>query len=175
VIARDPGFDLRDFDARRLQARIQQVSALMDTTDPDLSAFLARGGKLIIRENSGDWAQSPLAGIEYHQAVVERMSQAAADRFMRLYVSPASNHAGQAASFTTGAEVPTHHDLLATLDRWVVGGEAPPDALLQVRTAAAPPHAVLASRPMCRYPMYPHFVAGDPLQAASYRCTAGAP
>ena len=175
VIARDAAFDVRNFDARRFQARIQEVSALMDSTNPDLSAFLARGGKLIVRENAGDWAQSPLAGIEYHQQVVARMSQAKVDRFVRLYVSPASNHAGQAASFTTGVEVPTHHDLLTTLDQWVGTGNAPPDALVQVRTAAAAPHAVLASRPMCRYPLYPRFVSGDPLQSASYRCTADAP
>ena len=175
VIARDAALDLRDFDVRRFRARIQEVSELMDSTDSDLSAFQARGGKLIIRENSGDMAQSPLAGIEYHGRVVARMSQPVVDSFMRLYVSPASNHAGQAASFTTGVEVPTHRDLLTDLDQWVGSGNAPPDALVQVRTATTAPHATLASRPMCRYPMYPRFVAGDPQQAASYRCTADAP
>jgi hypothetical protein len=33
-----------------------------------------------------------------------------------------------------------------------------------------PPFAVQASRPMCRYPGYPHYLEGDPKQAASYAC-----
>lgn len=174
VIARDAGFDVRSFDANRFAPRILEVSQLMDATDPDLSAFLRRGGKLIVRENAGDMAQSAMAGIEYYQSVVARMGQAEVDRFMRLYVSPASNHAGGAASLTTGEEVPTHHDMLATLDRWVEG-TPPADALVQVRNAPAAPHALIASRPLCRYPHHPQYVGGDARSAASYRCAVSTP
>jgi feruloyl esterase len=176
VIARDAGFDIRGYTPQRFQQRIQEVSALMDSTNPDLSAFYARGGKLIIRENTGDWAQSPLAGIQYYQSVVARMGASDADKFMRLYVSSASSHGGSAASLTTGTEVPTNHDLLSTLDAWASGGTAPADALTQVRNAKAAPFATIATRPMCRYPAYPRYVAGgDPLQASSYQCVASAP
>ncbi|MEF7613060.1 tannase/feruloyl esterase family alpha/beta hydrolase [Aquincola sp. MAHUQ-54] len=175
VIARDAGFDVRTFDPANFQARIQEVSALMDSTNPDLSAFMRRGGKLIVRENTGDMAQSPMAGFQYYDSVVAKMGAADVDRFMRLYVSPASNHGGAAASLTTGETVPTTADLLSELDRWVTTGTAPADALVQVRNAAAPPHATLASRPMCRYPSYPQYVAGDATAAASYRCTVSAP
>ncbi|MBS0455360.1 MAG: tannase/feruloyl esterase family alpha/beta hydrolase [Proteobacteria bacterium] len=170
VIARDASFDIRNYSAERFKARILEVSALMDSTNPDLSAFLARGGKLIIRENTGDMAQSPLAGIEYYQSMVARMGQGSVDRFVRLYVSPASSHGGSAASLKTGAEVPTQHDLLSTLDGWVVSNAPPPDALIQVSNAKSAPFATAASRPMCRFPGYPHFQGGDPLRAASYRC-----
>ncbi len=171
VIARDPAFDIRQFDATRFAARIRQVSELMDATDPDLRAFRQRGGKLILRENTGDMAQSPVAGMQYYESVVARMGQPEVDGFLRLYVSPASSHGGAAASLTTGTPVPTTFDLLATLDQWVTGAAVPPDVLVQVRNDAAAPFATRASRPMCRYPNYPHYVAGDPLQAASYRCS----
>ncbi|WP_436294901.1 MULTISPECIES: tannase/feruloyl esterase family alpha/beta hydrolase [unclassified Variovorax] len=46
----------------------------------DLSAFFARGGKLIIRENAADRAQSALMGIEYYKAVVARLGQSAVDQ-----------------------------------------------------------------------------------------------
>lgn len=170
VIARDPKLDLRQFDAAAYRARIQQVSAMIDATDPDLSAFLGRGGKLIIRENTGDMAQSPLAGIQYHERVVARMGPSNVDRFVRLYVSPASSHGGTAVSLTTGIPVPTTADLLTTLDEWTTGTRTPGDALVQVRNDTAPPYRTLASRPMCRYPGYPQFVSGDPLKAESYRC-----
>ena len=175
LIARDASFDVRNYTAQAYAARVQEVSALMDSTNPDLSAFFRRGGKLIVRENSGDMAQSALAGIQYYQSVVTRLGQATVDQSMRLYVSPASHHGGGAASLTTKVEVPTQHDLLTTLDQWASAGTVPADALLQVRKATTAPYATLASRPMCRYPNYPQYVAGDTLSAASYRCAVSAP
>lgn len=172
VIAKDAAFDIRTWNPSNFQARIQEVSALMDSTNPDLAAFRARGGKLIIRENSGDWAQSPLAGIQYYQSVVDKLTKPVVDEFVRLYVSPASSHGGPAASLTTGTEVPTNHDLLSTLDNWVTTGSAPADALVQVRNSPAAPFTNLASRPMCRYPNYPAYVSGDVTKAESYRCEA---
>jgi hypothetical protein len=175
VIARNAAFDIRTYDATAFRSRIQEVSALMDSTNPDLAAFRARGGKLIIRENGGDWAQSPLAGIQYYQSVVAASSQSAVDEFLRLYVSPASNHNGGAASLTTGVEVPTNQDLLSTLDQWATSGTPPADALTQVRNATTAPFATLATRPTCRYPNYPQFVSGDALKAENYRCTVSQP
>jgi hypothetical protein len=147
----------------------------MDASDPNLAAFRARGGKLIVRENTGDMAQSPLAGINYVQNVVATMGQTNVDSFLRLYVSPASSHGGTAASLTTATEVPTTYDLLGALDGWVTSGQPPADALVQVRNATTAPFTTLASRPMCRYPNYPQYVAGDVSKAESYRCAVSAP
>jgi feruloyl esterase len=174
-IARDPTFDVRTYDPRNFVERLQQVSALMDSTNPDLSAFYARGGKLIVRENAGDYAQSPLAGIRYYSSVVARLGQPTVDEFMRLYVSPASNHSGQMRSTTDQLDVPTWVDLLDPLDRWVTSGQAPDDALIQTRSAAAPPFEVLGERPMCRYPDYPQYLGGDRFQATSYQCAPSTP
>lgn len=170
VIARDPKFDARRFDPANFRTRIEQVSAMMDATDPDLSAFLRRGGKLIVRENTGDMAQSPLAGMQYYERVVARMGPHDVERFMRLYVSPASSHGGTAVSLTTGAPVPTSIDLLATLDQWVVNARVPDDALVQVHNEPTAPHRTVRSRPLCRYPAYPHFVAGEGTTAENFRC-----
>lgn len=175
VIAKNAAFDIRTWNPSNFHARIQEVSALMDSTNPDLDAFRARGGKIIIRENSGDWAQSPLAGIQYYQSVVDKLTQPVVDQFMRLYVSPASSHGGTAASLTSGTEVPTNHDLLTTLDNWVTTGATPADALVQVRNSPAAPFATLATRLMCRYPNYPAYVSGDVTKAESYRCVTSSP
>jgi feruloyl esterase len=175
VIARDANFDVRTFNPSAFEARIKAVSELMDASNPNLAAFRARGGKLIIRENTGDMAQSPMAGINYVQNVVSTMGQANVDSFLRLYVSPASSHGGTAASLTTGAEVPTTYDLLGALDGWVTSGQPPADALVQVRNATTAPFTTLASRPMCRYPNYPQYVSGDASKAESYRCAVSAP
>src|SRR5215831_16927149 len=44
--ARDPKFDPLQFAPEKFAGRIKEISELFDATDPDLSAFQARGGKL---------------------------------------------------------------------------------------------------------------------------------
>ena len=180
-IARDAKFNPRDYAPERFRARVEAVSALMDSMNPDLSAFAARGGKILLRENMGDYAQSPLAGVRYWESVVERLGEERTDGFFRLYASSASNHGGNGHSLATRESIPTSIDLLAVLEAWVERGEAPADTLVQVRNAPTPPFATLATRPLCRYPGYPHFHGyrqqppGDPKRAASYACRDSRP
>ncbi|MDM0104847.1 tannase/feruloyl esterase family alpha/beta hydrolase [Variovorax sp. J22R24] len=175
AIARDAAFDVRNYEPAAFQARVQQTSELIDASDPNLAPFFARGGKLIMRENAGDRAQSALMGIAYHQAVVARLGVSTAEGAMRLYVSPASTHSGNARSVLDQQPVPTMVDLLDPLDRWVTSGQPPPDVLVQTDRAAAPPFAVRAGRPLCRHPAYPRYIGGDRLRVDSYACTAAQP
>ena len=172
AIVRDKGYDVRGYRPEDFRDRVQKTSALMDATNPDLSAFFARGGKLILRENAGDRAQSALMGIQYHDALVARLGAGAVEGSVRLYVSPGSTHTGNARAVAGGPAVPTMVDLLDPLDRWVNAGGAPANALVQAVKAPLPPFAIQASRPMCRYPGYPHYTGGDPAQASSYACRA---
>lgn len=150
--------------------RVRQISTLMDSMNPDLSAFAAHGGKLIVKEHTADYAQSPFAGIGYYQSVVSTMGQPAVDQFMRLYVTPGVAHGGGGVSGTTGEPIPQYVDLLGALDRWVDRSEPPKD-LVQNSVEANPPFAVTASRPMCRFPNYPrHRGTGDPKMASSFAC-----
>lgn len=174
-VTRDAAFDVRGFDPARHEARLRELSSIIDSTNPDLSAFFARGGKLILRENMGDLAQSPLAGIAYFEAVTAKLGRAAVDASARLYISPASTHTGHATRVTTGERVPTMVDLLDPLDDWVSRGKAPADALVQTAKAAQPPFTLQATRPMCRYPGYPHYTGGDPRQASSFACRPATP
>src|SRR5258706_6047009 len=161
-IARDPNFDPRQYDPTRFAERARAVSALMDSTDPDLAAFRAHGGKIVIDEHLADYAQSPFAGIAYYRSLVARMGQPAADDFVRLYTTPGADHVG------TGA--PVSVDMLDVLMGWVEQGRAPGD-LVQVDLGPAAPFPEQASRPMCRWPAYPRYRGqGDPKQAASFEC-----
>ena len=58
VFARDPKFDPFTFSNDKYAARIRDTSELYDATNPDLSPFLARGGKLIIKGNGADYQRS---------------------------------------------------------------------------------------------------------------------
>lgn len=172
VVARDAGFDPRGFTPAAFADRLHAVSTLMDATDPDLNAFRVRGGKLILKENAADFAQSPLAGIEYYKAVVARLGKAEAESFLRLYLTPGANHDGAGVSGLDGAPIPQRVDLLGALDAWVSDGTAPGN-LVQTAQAPAPPFAVAAARPLCRYPLYPRYRGqGDPHDAESFLCTS---
>src|ERR1700686_628802 len=59
VFARDPKLDVATYKPEDHKARILEVSQLMDSTNPDLGRFRARGGRLILLEHMADYAQSP--------------------------------------------------------------------------------------------------------------------
>lgn len=159
--ARDPGYDVTKFTPSSFADRMKEVSTLMDSTDPDLSAFASRGGKLIIYENMADYAQSPYAGIDYYKSVVSRMGSEKIDGFLRLYTVPGADHMGVGA--------PSSVNLFEVLTRWVEQGKAPGE-LVQVQQSTEPPFEVTAARPMCRYPTYPHYQRGDVNKTESFQC-----
>jgi feruloyl esterase len=159
--ARDPTADLRKYRISDHASRVREVSALMDSTNPDLSAFAARGGKLVMMENMADYAQSPYAGIGYYQSVVGKLGLASVDGFMRLYTVPGVDHVG------TGA--PANVDMLSALVDWVERGKAP-EGLTLVEQSAKAPFAVSRARPLCRWPLLPRYKGGDAASAASFAC-----
>jgi len=97
------------------------------------------------------------------------MGQERVDRFIRFYVTPGVNHAGNGL-LASGAAVPAKVDLLGALDSWADTGKAP-EQLLQVTQEKEAPFNVTASRPMCRYPLTPRYDGrGDANEAASFAC-----
>jgi Tannase and feruloyl esterase len=161
LYARDPGYDLMQYTPEKFIDRVREVSALMDSTNPDLGPFAARGGKLVMLENMADYAQSPYAGIGYYQSVVSRLGQPNVDKFMKLYTAPGVDHVGSGA--------PGNVDMLAALADWVERGKAPA-GLQIVEQALQPPFAVTRARPLCEWPRWPRFKGGDAALAASFEC-----
>lgn len=178
-VTRDAAFNPLVFNAAAYQARVQELSALMDMTQPDLSAFKARGGKLILRENLSDKGNSPQTGIDYYDAVVARLGKAAVDEFFIAYGATGLPHtstglaAGAANAPTWGT--PGQIDLLGILDDWVSKGTRPADAPTLTLRSPLAPYALVSSKPMCRFGSYPRFTGSTPAAgnlAASYTCTA---
>jgi feruloyl esterase len=161
VFARDPSLDVAKYKPEDHKARVLEVSALMDSTNPDLSAFHARGGKLIVLEHMADYAQSPYAGIRYFESVEGRMGAAVVAAFARLYTAPGVDHVGSGA--------PANVDMLAVLADWVENGKAPATLTVVEQTVEAEPKAVRAL-PLCQWPMWPRYKAGDGTLAASFDC-----
>ena len=151
IFARDPNFDVRNYKPEDFAARVREVSELMDSTNPDLSAFKARGGRLIILEHMADYAQSPYAGIRYFESVKQRMGAAAVAEFARLYTAPGVDHVGSGA--------PANIDMLSVLVDWVEKGQAPGDLVVSEQKVADPV-TIERTLPLCQWPEWPQLQAG---------------
>ena len=161
-VARDADFDSLTFDPQRPGKYRAQLIALSDTIgsmNPDLSGYIAHGGKLITLQGLADEVISPNQTIAYHDALVARFGKDEVDRFMRLYMVPGFQHGN-------GVFIPSV-DLLGALDAWVTRGVAP-ETLTATDLA---PATNGRSRPLCRYPGFPRYVGkGNVNVASSFVC-----
>ena len=169
MFVRDAKFNSLKFTEQAYAKRIAEISEMFDTTDPDLSPFLNRGGKLILKGNGADYQRSLLQEVSYYKSVVAKMGQGRADSFIRFYVTPGVNHGGEGL-LANGQPVPSDVDLLGALDSWADQGQTP-GTLTQVTQEKDAPFKVVATRPMCLYPLHPRYDGkGDPTAAASFTC-----
>jgi feruloyl esterase len=129
-------FGLADvrFDAAWIE-RLRPLHALYDATNPDLSAFAAGGGKLILWHGWSDPHISPINTIAYHEAVGAQLGVEKRATFERLYLVPGMYHCG-------GGEGPSRLDLLTPLMAWVEQGVAP--GAVAVKPAGGGPTTMLA-------------------------------
>lgn len=162
VFARDPKLDVTSYKPEDHKARVLQVSELMDSTNPDLARFRARGGRLIMLEHMADYAQSPHAGIRYFENVERKLGKAETAEFARLYTAPGVDHVGSGA--------PANVDMLSVLVDWVENGKAPGDLEVVEQKVEAPAFTIQRSLPLCRWPAWPHYRSGDSKSASSFQC-----
>ncbi|MGZ7173218.1 tannase/feruloyl esterase family alpha/beta hydrolase [Burkholderia gladioli] len=161
-VTRDTGFNGLDFDVKhpgRYQQRLVSLSKTIGAMNPDLSRFIAHGGKLITMQGLADEVISPNQTIAYYDRLVARYGQERVDDFMRLYMAPGFQHGN-------GVFIPSV-DLLGALDRWV-SHDVSPETLLATDIV---PATNGRTRPLCRYPAFPRYVGkGNVNRASSFVC-----
>ncbi len=151
-----------DFD-RDVPPLEAELGRTLGRTDPDLSAFAAAGGKIILYHGWTDGVISPYNTVEYWASVQNEMGGDAVESFARLYMAPGMNHCG-------GGPGPDRFDALALLEAWVERGEAPGRL---IASKLGPDGEPTVTRPLCPYPQVAvHDGEGDPDAAESFRCEA---
>jgi feruloyl esterase len=172
------GFLMRDLAANpidyteggALNRRREELSAILDSTDPDLSRFARRGGKLIVTIGTNDTLASPGAQLDYYQSLIDTMGRGTVDEFARLFVIPQASHGLAAATADVdgagtsiqSTPLPTAYERFAVLVDWVERHRAP--AMSLTLSGAS------GSRPLCSYPAYPKYTGGPASSADSYTC-----
>ncbi|MFJ5382857.1 tannase/feruloyl esterase family alpha/beta hydrolase [Cupriavidus sp. CER94] len=161
-VTRNATFDALTFDPASpgsWTSRVQAVSALTDATNPDLSAFLAKGGRLIMLHGLADEVISPNSTIAWYKAVISQVGQAAVDQGIRFYTVPGMGHG-------TGSFLPAWNSLTA-LENWVEMGVAP--GTREVMDTNAGTYG--RTRPLCQYPSWPRYKGTGSVDAAiNYTC-----
>jgi hypothetical protein len=104
--------------------RLEPLGGIYNATDPDLRAFRAHGGKLILYHGWADQAISPSSTLDYYAAVARQSgSYAATQQFSRLYMVPGLYHC-PCGPYPTGDPASTIN-LMDELVDWVQNGKAP--------------------------------------------------
>lgn len=176
----NPKWDWRTFDYDRDVALADQKLAAVNATSPDLNAFKARGGKLLMYSGWADPIGPPLDAIDYYTRV-EKLTgtQQQTTSFFRLFMVPGMAHCGggPGPNFFGGFGPPSplsaelgvdpEHDALSALVRWVEKGIAPD----QIVTSHVTDGRVDRTRPICPYPGVARWIgSGSTDDAKNFRC-----
>jgi hypothetical protein len=178
MVFSDPAWTYKQSNlANALDAADTKMAATLNSTDANLKAFQARGGKLIVYHGWSDAAIPPRNAISYYDNVAKAMGDSTVDGFMRLYMlpgvqhcagGPGPNYFGQAAVLTAGD---AQHDVFSALVDWVEQGSAPTAIVATKFTKNDPAKPVEMTRPVCPYPQVAKYDGrGDMKEAESFVC-----
>jgi hypothetical protein len=120
--------------------RMAQSGNIFNADNPDLSAFMSKGGKMLIYHGWADFGINPLSTVEYYDRVAALL-EGETDQFLQLYLIPGMHHCKGGANID-------RFDLMTPLINWVEKGQQPLDLVGHREENGK----VTRTRPMCAYP-----------------------
>jgi len=163
-----------------------ELAPLIDATDPDLTAFAARGGKLILWHGWADPGLPPQHTIDYFRKVRTTIGVKRADATVRLFMVPGVQHClggpgpNDFGQFDAPPQPPDPRtDMTAALEHWVESGIAP-DSIIATHTSNPfefDPRQATADNAelICAYPALAVSTQGDFAAPSTFRCKLLAP
>jgi feruloyl esterase len=141
-----PDFDYHDFDwdkdPDKVRAQVAAYDPVAPGSAPDLSAFHARGGRLILYHGWADQGVSPLGTLDYYSQVAAKIGGMSAMReWFRLFMVPGMFHC-------RGGDAPNTFDFMPAIQSWVEQGTAP-DGVIATQKKG---DQVVRTRPLVAYP-----------------------
>lgn len=158
----DAAWEPRSFNlARDLSLALEKVGYATNAIDPDLRAFKARGGKLLLYHGWNDPLISPGNTVNYFEAVTKTMGTGQ-DEWMRLFLMPGVGHC-------QGGAGPDQVNWMAAVERWRESGLVPN----QIEATRVIGNRVEMTRPLCPYPQVVKYSGtGSTNDAANFVCAA---
>ncbi|VTU22432.1 Tannase and feruloyl esterase [Variovorax sp. RA8] len=150
---------------------LQPAFANINTDDPDIDRFAARGGKMLVYHGLADTLIPPQGTVNYYTRLASRAGgDAVARNFYRLFLIPAMGHGFSNGTTNPAANppLPTNAQLYLALTLWVEAGNSPERIDISAPASGSAP---ASSRPICMYPTRATLTGGDPRLASSYVCS----
>jgi feruloyl esterase len=160
VAYNDAKWDPLTFDIDRdLKPVNEKVGSIVNAVNPDLRAFKARGGKLLLYHGWNDTAISAGNTLDYYASVLDKMGPKQ-DDWIRMFMAPGMQHCG-------GGPGPNQVNWMAVLERWRESAVAPD----RIDAARVTNNRVDMTRPLCPYPQVAQYKgAGSTNDAANFVC-----
>ena len=115
--SRTPSYDWRQFDLDRDMPIIDKKVGFVDAVNPDLRAYEAAGGKLLMYAGWRDNGITPENTVLYYESVLREMGPEQ-DDWMRMFLVPGMRHCG-------GGPGPNTFDSITALEQWREKGRSP--------------------------------------------------
>jgi Tannase and feruloyl esterase len=154
----------------------QILQPILSSVNPDLSAFMAHGGKMIQYAGWSDAAIPPQNGLNYYRKVVQTMGDPTS--FYRVFMVPGMAHCSGGLGpnafgngTSNGPVIDAAHDLVKALEQWREQGIAPASIIATHYVNNVANQGVQFQRPLCPFPQRAEYVGqGDPSNAANFAC-----
>jgi feruloyl esterase len=155
----DPDWKVENFDIDRDYPHARRrIAPILNSDNPDLSAFAKRNGKLMLYHGWYDPGITPAEIIRYYEKVRQRLGSATDDH-VRLFMVPGMAHCADGPGANS-------FDMLSALDKWVEQGETPERII-----AAKPGSQPEFTHPLCPWPKTARYNGSGPTNdAASFKC-----
>lgn len=174
MVFENPNWDPKSFNFDTdMKLTDDKFGAALNSMDPNLHAFKARGGKLIQYHGWSDAAIPPLGSVGYFELVQKTMGDTKS--FYRLFMVPTMSHCaggpgatmfGNAGGFAAPQE-DAEHDVVMALTRWVEDGKAPDRLIATGYVDGNPAKGVAMTHPLCPYPEQAHYKGSGSMKDAS--------
>jgi feruloyl esterase len=178
-LMQDPSANPLDYaEGKAMNERRKQISEWLDATNPDLSTFYKRGGKIMLTVGTQDFIASSGAQLDYYQSLINKMGQKKLDKFARLYVVPQGGHGLSGRSYKMNGDgetvevknipAPNSNDKIDMIISWVEESNAPAKTLFvnsEGRIGVKPEGKGYI---ICSYPNFPRYIGGPEDQVSSY-------
>jgi feruloyl esterase len=161
----DANFDLMSFDLDTDLALALKNGAAIESSDPNLAKFKARGGKLLLYHGWADPGPAPENTISYYNAVTKAMGGEKQDDWMRLFLMPGMGHC-------SGGVGPDQADFLGAMEAWKENGAAP-SQIVATRNGGGRSGLTPMTRPLCPFPQLAKYSgSGIADDAKNFVCSA---
>jgi len=160
---RDAKWDAMSFDFEQDLALTLKNASFIEASDPNLSKFKTRGGKLLLWHGWADPGPAPENTINYYSQAA-KASGGSQDDWIRLFLLPGVAHCG-------GGVGPDQADFLGAMERWQEEGVAPAQITASRNTGRS--GLTPMTRPLCPFPQVAKYKGtGSTDEVANFVCAA---